>query len=63
MTGIAAAFVMVGLPGGRDLASFEIPWTTIVLAAAFGVVVAVLASYQPARMASRVSIVRAVQFE
>jgi putative ABC transport system permease protein len=41
----------------------SIPWSTIVLASLFGIGVAMLAAFQPARMASRISIVRAVQFE
>ena len=40
-----------------------IPWSTIGLAAAFGIGIAMLAAFQPARIASRISIVRAVQFE
>jgi len=39
------------------------PWSTMLAAAGFGVAVAMLAAYQPARIAGRVSIVRAVQFE
>jgi putative ABC transport system permease protein len=46
-------------PGGGP----TIPWLTVALAAAFGIGVAMLAAFQPARIASRISIVRAVQFE
>ena len=52
---------VAGLGGSR--AGLTIPWSTIALAAAFGIGIAMLAAFQPARIASRISIVRAVQFE
>ena len=52
---------VVGLGGGRG--GLTIPWLSIVLAAGFGIGIAMLAAFQPARIASRISIVRAVQFE
>jgi ABC-type antimicrobial peptide transport system permease subunit len=57
------------LAGGSSAAglfgagSLEIPWATIALAALFAIAVAMLAAYYPARLASGLSIVRAVQFE
>ena len=39
------------------------PWPIIGLALVLGVVVAMLAAAYPARLASRLSIVRAVQYE
>jgi len=66
LAGLAAGTALIGLVGGGagiGLGSLEVPWTTLGLAAAFGVAVAMLAAYYPARLASAVSIVRAVQFE
>jgi len=48
---------------GESHAGLTIPWSSIGLAAAFGIGIAMLAAFQPARIASRISIVRAVQFE
>lgn len=63
LLGVATGAAMVVLAdGGRPL-DFQIPWATLIVAAAFGIVVAMLAAYQPARLASRVSIIKAVQFE
>lgn len=61
--GLAAAAAMVVLSGGGLPADFQVPWATILVAAVFGIGVAMAAAYQPARIASRISIVRAVQFE
>jgi ABC-type antimicrobial peptide transport system permease subunit len=51
------------MAGGKvDLAA-GVPWPIIGLALALGVAVAMLAAAYPARIASRLSIVRAVQYE
>lgn len=63
MVGVAAGAAMVALASGGLPGGFQVPWTTLAGAALFGIVVAMVAAYQPARLASRVSIVRAVQFE
>ncbi len=64
VTGLVVGQVMIGLAGGASLSlPFEPDWRTIFAAAAFGIVVAMLAAIWPARLASRVSIVRAVQYE
>ncbi len=64
LTGVALGFVLGGVAGfGRSSGLPSIPWSTIGLAAAFGIGIAMLAASQPARIASRISIVRAVQFE
>ena len=61
--GLVVGAMMVMLAGGRlDVAS-GIPWSIIGLALVLGVVVAMLAAAYPARIASRLSIVRAVQYE
>jgi putative ABC transport system permease protein len=61
--GLGASAVMVALSGGGLSAGLEVPWAGVIGAAVFGVVVAMLAAWQPARVAGRISIVRAVQFE
>jgi ABC-type antimicrobial peptide transport system permease subunit len=48
--------------GGFGLA-FDPPWASIALAVLFGVLVSVTASIYPAGVASRQSIVRALQHE
>jgi len=60
--GLAAGVVMVALAGGGQ-AGFEIPWATLLVAGLMGVGVAMVAAWQPARLASRISIIRALQFE
>jgi putative ABC transport system permease protein len=61
--GLAVGGLMVVLAGGRlDLAG-GIPWAIIGFVIVLGVVVAMLAAAYPARIASRLSIVRAVHFE
>ena len=54
---------MIGFGGGGLRLPLEPDWRTVLAAAAFGVVVAMLAAAWPARLAARVSIVRAVQYE
>ncbi len=64
LAGVVLGFVLSGVAGlGGPGGSLTIPWETIVLASLFGVGIAMLAAFQPARVASRISIVRAVQFE
>jgi putative ABC transport system permease protein len=62
-TGLAAAVVLLSLAGARDLGGLAIPWPTVGLAFVLGVGLAMLAAYYPARIASRLSIVRAVRAE
>ena len=54
---------MVVMAGGRIDPAAGIPWAVIGLALVLGIVVAMLAAAYPARLASRLSIVRAVQYE
>jgi putative ABC transport system permease protein len=61
--GLAVGALMVVLAGGRVDVATGIPWSIIALALVLGVVVAMLAAAYPARIASRLSIVRAVQYE
>ncbi len=60
--GLVAGAVMVALAGGAP-DGFEVPWATLLVAGIMGVVVAMVAAWQPARLASRISIIRALQFE
>ena len=64
--GLVVGFVMVVLAGARlsvaDLAAL-VPWVIVVAAFVLGVTVAMLAAAYPARIASRISIIRAVQYE
>jgi putative ABC transport system permease protein len=63
VVGLAAGVVMIVSGGGRLDASFAIPWPSIGLAVVLGLAVAMLAAYWPARLASRIPIVRAVQVD
>ncbi len=61
--GLVVGASMVVLSGGRFDVASGIPWSIIGLALVLGVAVAMLAAAYPARIASRLSIVRAVQYE
>ena len=61
--GLVVGASMVVLAGGRFDVASGIPWSIIGLALVLGVAVAMLAAAYPARIASRLSIVRAVQYE
>jgi putative ABC transport system permease protein len=61
--GLVVGALMVVLAGGRVDVATGIPWQVVGLTIALGVVVAMLAAAYPARMATRLPIVRAVQFE
>ena len=60
--GIAAGAILAAL-GAGDGVTYDPGWWTIVLALVGGVALAVLASAWPARIAARIEIVRAVQYE
>ena len=66
VAGLVVGFVMVVLAGASldlgDLAAL-VPWAIVVAAFVLGVTVAMLAAAYPARIASRISIIRAVQYE
>ncbi len=59
---IAGALLVAWSSGGFGLA-FEPPWVSIAVAVVFGVLVSIAASIYPAGLASRFSIVRALQHE
>jgi putative ABC transport system permease protein len=61
--GVVVGAIMVVVTGGRPDLAAGIPWSIVGLALVLGVTVAMLAAAYPARIASRLSIVRAVQYE
>ena len=64
ITGVVVGQVMIGIAGGGSLRlPFDPDWPTIGWTAVFGVTVAMLAAIWPARLAARMEIIRAVQFE
>ena len=63
LTGLVAGAAMVALAGGDAALGFGLPWRSIGLAAVLGIGLSMLAAWYPARLASRLAIVRAVQHE
>jgi len=61
--GIAIGALMVVVSGGPVADAMNLPWLAIGVALVLGVVLAMLAAAYPARLASRISIVRAVGYE
>jgi putative ABC transport system permease protein len=62
-TGLVVGALMIVLAGGRWDIALGVPWTAVAVAFVLGVVLAMLAAAYPARLASGVSIVRAVGYE
>jgi len=62
-TGLVAGALMIVLAGGGFSVGLDLPWASIGLAIALGIGLAMLAAWYPARLASRLAIVRAVQHE
>jgi putative ABC transport system permease protein len=62
-TGLVAGGAMVLLAGGRLDAAFLPPWGALAGCLLLGISMSMAAAYYPARLAGRLSIVRAVQFE
>ncbi len=61
--GLVVGALMTMVTGGRPDLTDGVPWPVVGLALVLGVAVAMLAAAYPARIASRLSIVRAVQYE
>jgi len=61
--GLVVGALMVVLAGGRLDVAVAVPWLAVVVAFVGGVALAMLAAAYPARLASRLSIVRAVGYE
>jgi putative ABC transport system permease protein len=62
VTGLVAGAILVLLAGGGR-PSLELPWTSIGVALVLGVGISMAAAWYPARLASRLAIVAAVQHE
>jgi putative ABC transport system permease protein len=62
-TGLVVGALMIVLAGGRWDIALGVPWTAVAVAFVLGVALAMLAAAYPARLASGVSIVRAVGYE
>jgi putative ABC transport system permease protein len=62
-TGLGAVAIMLAFAGPPANSAVDVPWRAIALCAALGVGASMLAAWYPARVAGRLSIVRAVQFE
>jgi putative ABC transport system permease protein len=62
VTGLVAGAILVLLAGGGPLI-LDLPWASIVAAVVLGVGVSMAAAWYPARLASRLAIVAAVQHE
>jgi ABC-type antimicrobial peptide transport system permease subunit len=54
---------MIALAGGTLGIGLDLPWASIGLAAVLGIGLSMVAAWYPARLASRLAIVRAVQHE
>lgn len=63
VVGVVVGALMVVLGGGTLQLAVAVPWGTVALALVLGVALAMLAAAYPARLASRLSIVRAVASE
>ncbi len=61
--GLLIGALMVVLAGGRPDVAVGVPWLSVAVALVFGIGLAMLAAAYPARLAARVSIVRAVGYE
>jgi putative ABC transport system permease protein len=62
-TGLVVGGLMVMLAGGRWELATSVPWLAVAAAFVLGVALAMLAAAYPARLASGISIVRAVGYE
>ena len=62
VTGLVAGVILILLAGGGTLAG-DLPWASIAVAAVLGIGVSMAAAWYPARLASRLAIVAAVQHE
>ncbi len=62
VTGLVAGAILVLMAGGGPLI-LELPWTSIGVAIVVGIGISMAAAWYPARLASRLAIVAAVQHE
>ncbi len=61
-TGLGIGAILLLLTGGFT-PGLGVPWSSLAVAAVLGIALSVAAAYYPARLAARISIVRAVGFE
>ena len=61
--GLLTGLVMLAILGGRPSSIGDLPWPEVLATGVFVVVIAMMASAYPARVASRVSMIRAVRTE
>jgi putative ABC transport system permease protein len=62
VTGLVAGAILVLMTGGGRLI-LDVPWSSILIAIVLGIGVSMVAAWYPARLASRLAIVAAVQHE
>ena len=63
VTGLVAT-ALLAVVGRESLdTSVQVPWAAVAVCLALGVIVSMVAAWYPARLAARLSVVRAVQFE
>jgi putative ABC transport system permease protein len=63
LTGLLVGALMITLGGAPPTSRLDLPWGSIALAAVLGIGLSMLAAWYPARLASRLAIVRAVHHE
>jgi len=63
LAGVVIGVVMIALAGGRADLTGLVPWAGVAVVVVLGVALAMLAAAYPAHIASRISIIRAVQYE
>lgn len=63
VVGLVVGILLVGWSSGGFAFAFDPPWVSIALAFGFGILISVIAAIYPAGLASRFSIVRALQHE
>ncbi len=63
LAGVVVGGLMVVMAGGPIANAARVPWVSVAVALVLGVALAMLAAAYPARLASRISIVRAVGYE
>jgi putative ABC transport system permease protein len=63
VVGLVVGILLVGWSSGGFAFAFDPPWFSIALAYCFGILISIIAAIYPAGLASRFSIVRALQHE
>jgi putative ABC transport system permease protein len=63
IAGLAAGVVLLAFAAGRLDLELELPWASLAVCFGLGIGVSMIAAWYPARLAARLAIVRAVQYE